>query len=575
MKTETTTQSKNRFCSSCGTPLTEGVLFCSHCGKKIETQAPAPLVGEAPAAESLDVGQAVENIVQPIATPAVKKPKKKPQVKKIAKIVRASILVALSLLMCIFAFLPIFTYEIDLEDLLGSFGGNASIDEDLEWKVTPIDTIVFLTDSFHSETEEELEDSELYEDMEETEEALTEWISDYNEDDGIDREGHRLFRKLTYYSFRLILRSEESAFSVDLLVCAILSLIYVLLGIALFVFSVLRLLGTVLPVRLGFEKTLRRLLCAVMPVVLLHRVVLNVLFDDYVMENYVQTGSGFAYAVLALSLVGVLILMLEKLIFEGKRPKLSHVIKASVSFVLIIIAVCVSFAPIFTGAVNVEFSNKTKKTELKKGLPLGYLSTLNIVSEIDGEESEDLEYYETWFDSGKTAMKEELSEQLSEFEDYTTGSFKRGEANEHHVSFLTKLAMSGGSPAAIRAFSFVTLLYYLAIAALGVLLWRDLLFFATLDGAKHTALLEKIFAGIFSVAGLVLVIVFICIVQNRISYFRLGSMYGFGIGAGAVSFVVFSILAVACPTARAKKAKTLPPEPADPAENLGSAEVAI
>ncbi len=556
-------QTNARFCPSCGTPLAAEALFCGHCGKRLDAEAS---VAPTPPPEPVEV---------PVAVPVIRRPKKKADVKKIGGIVRASLLVALSLLMCIFSFLPIFTYEVDVEELMGV---NVGIDEEMKASFSPIDTVVFLFDSFHSETMEELEDSELNEQLEETGDDLFEWITiDYDEDEGIDAEGHALFQKFIKLSFRLSARSEDSPFSVDLLLCAILSIVYMLLGVALFVFSVLRLLGTVLPVKLGFEKTLRRLLCAVMPVVLLHRVALSVVLDDYAAEYFVRSGSGFAYWVLALSLIGVLILMLEKLILEGKRPKISHIIKASVSLVLIIVALSVSFAPMLTGAVNVEFSNKEKKTELKKGLPLGYFTVLSVVGDAEDEEVKDVEYYEEWFESGKTAMQDDLYAQLNGFEDYTTGEFKKGAANGHHVEFLTQLSMSGGSPSAMGIFSLVTLVYYLAIACLLLLLWRDLLFFATLDGAKPTALIEKILAGVFTVASFALTLVFIFIVKNRITYFGIGTTYGFGIGAGAITFLIFSILAIACPTARVKKAKTPPTLPVEPAEatDTESAEVAI
>ena len=83
----------NNFCAFCGKPILEDAPFCPYCGKKIHTQR------------------------KPI------------NVKHIAKIVRASTLVLLSFLMFIFAFFPVYTYSIDVEEF---WGINIGLKEDIK-----------------------------------------------------------------------------------------------------------------------------------------------------------------------------------------------------------------------------------------------------------------------------------------------------------------------------------------------------------------------------------------------------------------------------------------------------------
>ena len=220
----------SKFCINCGTSLVDEAKFCSACGHKqptfTEQTETTPTIEQFVTQRVEPIYQDTPNFIEYGSDKQLNKVEKKKT--KIINLIKLITLSTLSLVMFIMAFLPIYKVEQKIS------GEKVSV------SINAIDNVIFMFDSFHSETYDELEDSDLYYQLEELEEEVEDI---YEEDGEITPEVQRIISKYAKIFARLNLRSEDVSTTPSIITNGIISLTYLVISAITFIFAVIKLLA--------------------------------------------------------------------------------------------------------------------------------------------------------------------------------------------------------------------------------------------------------------------------------------------------------------------------------------------
>ncbi len=523
---------ENRKCVACGTEISENAVFCETCGMKQPepdrygsscAYCGAELVPES--AFCANCGMRTEGRA---ADPEVPKDAGARKTEKIKPIVLAGVTWLLSTVMLVMAFFPVATYN--FSDLAGLEG--------FELSFSPVDHVVLLFDSMKSLDDEDLAESDLVEEMEELGEDFSAEIYGQSiaEYDDMDRDAQKMFEELMFLTLRLAMSSEEADGSMGpfLATATVLSLLYILAALALFVVSLFYLLSAI--GLLGKKKTqgLKNATLALLfalPMLLLARwVAENVLWSP--------TGNSDLTATSVIVLVLSVLAFVMYVVFEalgGARYTTRVLVPRLISSVLAVLLIGAVFMPAVSVKIKEQFEGRTTKKEAVVSLPPALLGSL-LVGDSDGEMYDEMQ---TLQDSEEYA--EEL-EYAFDFSYYTRKDVEKGVANVDVFYAMFVIGAPYGFHGFSWAFAQVALLMTLIVLMAAAILWQNALYFA---GGKPSAvflMILKSVAFVLTLAALVLVIVFVILLSYYLDNdLPDGARFSIAIGAGIIMAAVVAL----------------------------------
>ncbi len=503
-------------CPVCGTQISVDAVFCSDCGTHLEKEEPkqkvcrkCKLIFSAEKRFCLRCGEALiekDNLF-----------KKKTQ-KDWFSIVKQLVLPLVALLFLVFSFLPIFQW--DLADQLNA-------DDKIPIRFSVIDNIAIMFDVAIDDSAEDIQDSRLYETLEDIMEEIEDReIDPTDEDENLSRSDKRLLAKFIKISMRLTLQSEASKLTAKYVVSAVVSFLYICFAISFFVFALLEAIFTIK----GKEnnKNISKKLLAFTP--------FAILITFFVNKNIVFTPTKMSLNIVPLIVVisYIIAYTIIKLIRE-KKNTVKTIIFKSVSVILSFVIVCFIFGGFFNVNVKGVFKNGTEERTAETTLDINYY--LN--HEMDGETLENLI---------EASQHEKIKTILSTLPSlFSAKEIRDGEANTNFSSALLTIATYMFEDVTVV----LALLYYVVLL---------LAVFAGIYGANVLASMmtvtkceKNIFnfiasgvTTVFAIATFVLNTLFVVSINNQVRIFKMAKEFYCNISATSVVLLVFSILSFLC-----------------------------
>lgn len=528
---------ETKFCTFCGEKLPVQARFCSACGAEQLIVEKSVLNHEEPIEENKatfdsDASSCCEddnwknNRMNHI--PAEKQKSKKSY--SAIEWVSCALTLALSIVLLVMAFLPITVYRTEAMFPI----------EGMEFRVSAIDRVVLFFTSLHSMDAEELQDSDL---MDEMEECIDEFENEFGshvpeEYSKLSYKERDLINRYVILALRIAGMSEDSVTTPDSVVDLILVLLYFFVVLALLVFSALRLLAMF---GLDFirESTLCKwqiaLFCAIPPIVAaLH-------------FNGMTFGLDFALAggaITTLILSGILIVYHAIVAVLASKIRWNRAtVMRLISLIAMIILMVTAFTPVMATEVRAVFSGKESRRTETMWLDVSYFSNWYL-SENRLDEYEELHSTVTL-----DVFEQNIADAVEEFSAYTVKEVREGDANISNVQVLNALGM----PRAFHEFSWLfaltTLLYVIAFLAMGLCMWQNLVYFTGGRYCSVVALIGKIFVCLFVALAVALIITFVVLMSSFIDeYLPSGYSYGIDIAAGGIVAVLIAMFHVFWPT---------------------------
>ncbi len=542
---------QTKFCMSCGTKLPIEARFCSACGarqelfedSKAEESVEQPILE----AESLEYAPiddsaaeqefSTNTVPQGNWTPEKEKRESAASLRGVLNWVSCGLALLLSVVMLVMAFLPITTYrsKIPLGDMEG-----------VEVSYSIIDTMVLFFDSLQSLDEEELQDSELMDDIQKCfEECQDEFGNDWpDEYSKLSLQQKSLLNRYLLLVQRWNLTSEDVVTTPDCIAGFVFAILYFVLLAALLVIGILRLLA-MLGIQGLSKSALKKwqiaLFCAV-PMLLFVQFFNTLSFGN---ETLMAGGT-----ITTMILSGILIafhIILAMVVGELKWNR--NTVVRLISAVTMIALMIVAFTPVVATEVRTIFAGKeSKKSETM---------WLNVACFMGGYLSEnEIDDMESLYDSGLEAIVENVGVTLSGFSSYSVRDVRDGKADAINVHVFQALGVGNGFYEVSWLFGIISLLYVLAVLALCLCLWQNLVYFAGGRYCSVIALIGKILAFTFFLVALALIITFVVLMSSYANeYVPRGYSYSVSIAAGAIVACILSVAHMFCP-ARLFKKKT-------------------
>ena len=511
--------SQNNSCPKCNTENTPNARFCCNCGaplegaeKRVCTSCGTELRPIANFCDQCGARYGSENFAY---TPRVKKASSLPFVRRI---ITSSLMLLIAICLCVCAFLPTTVYRFDeIDDL--------NIDEPFSLRMSAIDHLTFLFDSFKNSTEKELEKSNLYD----------KWLESYQDiqsistNDSLSRSEMRDIERFIKLTARLGLASEATSPSARYIMPALSSVLYIafaftFLGISIYDF-----------VRTFTKKEKRKSRC----ISLLCLAPFATLFNFFACQNSLfdfsdglQIKMGMGLLALLISVVGVVWIVLDRIIFEKKRVAIKQTIISSVSIALAMVCMFLALGNAFSISITGKFSGKTaESTETAK---------------IESEFYKEFELNKAALESFDGTTKEDFNNYVKSILRGTAKSFRNGEALLS-VTMSIALTMFWWSGSAMPIYSVIYYVALIAVLLLALLAWRaTVALYNQEPRRRRSAISFAAFALIASVIYLAGNIVFTLLVNMALEKYKLDSIMSAGMVAAPIILVVLAIGALVC-----------------------------
>ena len=523
----------NKICSVCGAQLPEDAMFCPECTKATE-EVLTPVAQEItePTAEEAVTEDAAPAKEAAPARPMIRRKTKRAKIKWISKTVRVSLVALAALIALIFSFLPVAS--------LGMGNVMPVISLDVEFDVSPIDTVVFAVSSFSSYTDEELADTKIGKEAAELEEKMKEMFSFTTDYDDLD-DNDRFEDLLSEYCYKMVimeLMREGKHAPASYYFTAILSIVYILVALAAFVLAVLSLLSHlgVIGGEKGLTTWATRLTTFLPALIIALFAAMSFAYTDGVAE--IDACAGFTLT-LVFTLIAIAYTATERLIFTKDR-NIKALITRCVSIVLAILVIVFATAPI---AVTTIEETDTKKIDY-------YASSFNAFAASDDE-------YKEWEEFNDNASRVEKEEYFADFHysKFTTlnsilatGAVGRA-ANTELITEMIGIKAGKSVGTLFSAFP----LFFMSAVLFGALIMREsLMHLATGKRKKGSLISYRILVALFAILALATAIA-LTILTGALSEMYLPEAYSIGIGHGAICLTVFALLLAATPALNSKK----------------------
>ena len=518
-----------KFCPYCGSHLNADARFCVACGAKQPTDLPSP-------------------ILTPCA-PSVQRNKR--ERKDVLHALRALLVIAVALSMLVTAFLPCFAIlpEKDAYEEMGL--------ENVEFRISAFQAVRLWLDTAKQLDEDELYDSglmldildceiELAEELEEMDEDELERLDEYSE---LPSGARRAFDRMMFLTLRLSMQSEQTATPYSLIALGLLSILYLLLALAAFVFGVLYLLSACGAFESGRFRRMAVSLGLALPMTLIAlRTAMSMTFGP--------NGISFLSAsAVALALGAVLwIACLIFAILEGQMPRARAIlwrIPAAAVAVLLLFAV---EGTVFSVGIKTEFDGDDDKRRVELDQKASFFNAL-LLSDFKYEEIdewvEDMDSYD---------VETDMELRFEKFSFYTKNEVEKGEADELNLEILQRVGACDGFHDTMSVFAILPVLYLMAAMSACAVLWQLLLLTAGERYRRDAVISAKIVGAVAALGALVMLIAYLSTVNGYISDYMPGG-YKLSIGAGIIVSAIVALGAVFCPSRikpREKRQRTVP-----------------
>lgn len=532
----------NRFCIYCGTKIASDAVFCHACGKR---QSAIDEVENAP--QKIDLPEEpCPSCVSEIQAVAAQKPAKQPYKLSIPNIIRNSIILLVALAMMIFAFLPVLDLETEYSNV------------EIDIKLSAVDQIVVLFDSFKNLDAEELLETDLAEKAQDLYEFI--FDSSISDVDDLSDSEERKLAKLCLLLLRMNAQSEDFTAPAVYYISAVFSIIYITNAIALFVFALLNLLAS-LGLLGGAEKSMLKWTTRALtltPVLLI-----TTFFAIYVAmcESIAPGMNDMAIGTLVMSLSTIIMMFVLRMIFTKRDQKLRPVARA-IAATLAIVVICLSFAPVLNASVSTVFSGSQKTRTATIEMSASFF-TVHHVSESTKEQLEDQ------FDDYTTAQKvQNLSDIFEQFKNFTKKDAEGMPGASINNTLLINLLGSKAPGSVLELVSLIGILFIGALVGAALILWQNASYFANGLYSTKVVVTGKVISGVFSLLALATSIVYLVVMRN-LGEIYLPSQYELSISAGVICLAIFAVGSIFCPhKIRTRVTKTEEIANTDPGEAI-------
>ena len=539
---------ERKFCFHCGAQLPAEARFCFQCGTKQQLDfAPSipnedakrageeVILQEEPASCAVDASLLDER-EKASSGKAFVKEKREPKGFALA---RSIIGLAISVLMLIMAFFPVFKVRVEQQNI------------EVPVTLSTIDNMILFIDSFQYLEIDELIDTRLSEDARELSEDLSKEIQRLIEKEGFslqsleydDLSGYAkdLMNRAAILGMRLACQSEEFIPSPMFIIVAVLSLLYILACVAAVVASVVYLLSVVGVLKKqssSVSKITVALLCAVPMMLALFYLAM---FFCY---SFGATGVSLGWAgVVTVISFAVLFagLVTYRFVVSKSRPRLSAIIKHSVSVVVAVVLLVLLTAPVFTTTLEAVFSDKRNERQESFSTNVSFFENLHLtVTESDFSQTISEDYTRGQFDKL-------MEERLDALKSYTAKDFRDGKASAANRQYLIDLGASRGMHEFYWLFYLTSILYLLIAIGACLSLWCHMTWLA---GGSYCYIVDRVAkytSCVCATLALILVIIFIVFIGSYLDGYRYDKFYSIGISAGIIVMSIFAIGSILAP----------------------------
>lgn len=419
------------------------------------------------------------------------------------------ILPFIALLFLVFAFLPIYQFD---------FGKTLDIDTKIPIRYTAIDNIVMLFDAAKNESLEDLQDTRLFNKIEDLNEKI-----ENIEDDNLTNSQKRIVAKVIKLTNRLLLQSEDEKISAYYIINAIISLLYISFAILFFVFSFLH-----------FIRKIKG--CEVKRNLALHLLSFSpfaILLPWFMMKkNEYMTPS---LNIIPLILVSMFIIgfIVFKIIKE-KKFNLKGFIFKTISVTLSIVLICISLSSVFSVEMNGKFkdsnNNRTVKTSFDFSYYLTHETEVELIENlIDNINAEDIRIF---IENIKA--------------NYTAKEVKDGKADEKIKSSLLMTSLFFGKETSI---SFSLMFYLILIFSVFISVFGSNNLYSLLmiekEDKKILNIITSSISIVCSIIFLIFDLVFTISIQAQLENFKI-FYFNCRITATPILLTIFSTLSLVC-----------------------------
>jgi len=518
------------YCHKCGTACSADAKFCTSCGQVLAKSAEQPT--PTPTPQQAAPQQAAPKQTTPKqTTPITSKLKDIPIPEKEKKsILFTGALILLSLILFIFSFCPIMSYETE-------YNG-----EPLTITYSVFDNVSLMFDSFNDLSSSDLRESDLYEEGEDINDELRDILEDYydEDDDRFDYEdfiddNEDLLSDLFKIQLRMAYQSEDYSTTYSDVWAGILGLLYFLLTLALLAASSLHLVFMLIKKNINLLRIAIILLCCVPASLLVLYYFSGIRFHS----GNVDTGMT-ACAVLSLifSLLAIAALVAFRVIKNFNQQTLISAGAGALSSLLVL---CMLFVPVFSASVEGEFSGRSSKREVSLSLDSGFYETLT--------QDEFAEKMEDRLEDERYEKKTYATNKISNFFDYTKKEVESGDANSTNYEVASILFSINGGISSAGIFSFSMFIYLILALAAGAVLTLNLIQLTVGFYNKKILKIAMLASGASALVLLIMAIIAVIVVNSSISDFHIKN-YSFGIGAGTILALIFAVAPIFLPDKR-------------------------
>ena len=466
-----------------------------------------------------------------------------------AEVVKRSFILALSILLVVSAFLPMFTVKADMYDL--------EMDVEVDVEFDAIDGVVMAVDAMHMLNDEEMEESEL---VSTSDEDIYQVVMMLLSGKRIDK----LISDECKSQIRLNLRSEDTPFEPAYIGVALLCIVYMLSAVCALIFSALAFVSLFTDKIRDLHKVSVKTLIAV-PLLLVLASMSFVSAYGLVWPNSSMALTAFQTVVLCIVFAVALGLVLYRIFAEGVKYSVGFVMKRCCSLVLAIVVLVAAFLPVIVTTVDTVFDQKEKKVEAHTAVSSAIFSELNL------SEDEAKAIVETR--KTKNAIDQEIKAMYSNISIYKKINYERGEVYEN-VSILSRLVLGYGLYEISWLFGMGGLCVILAALGATIVIWQNLVaLMCEYSPRKRWTIPAKVIAVLGAVVVLALSMMVAYVASFNADSIDL--QYSVSVGVAPVIAVVAAI-AVACipmgSPRRRRSAEQIYAEPSVAAQDAGIEE---
>ena len=530
-----------KLCGKCGNSAPDEALFCSACGAQLSEYD-----GDAEEVRRDEEAQARPAESAPVAEAWVEPKVNKRTVRlPVVSLVRNFVIMAVAIVMMIGAFMPFSAVRSkDLSGgMLGILRDSEMLDEmdDMNFTITTVDAIALLFDSTVDLELQDLEDSAVYEQLEELSEEL-----EYLDEDDLEHlsaKEKRTFKELYRLTLRLMMQLDYISPTAGIFASAILGVLYMALCAALIVFSLLNLLasfGLFGNSRAKIYKTTLALLTAV-PVSILATFFAFSSFDGGRL-------GGMAWTCLVISALCILLVAVLRYVFSKKETGKVIALRA-VTAAMALAIFCLAMAPVFTVSYKTE-SRSGRRVTAKYSYGAEFFDDFVLTEE-------KYESYEDMLDMSKSEKKGYMENLLNGFSRMEKKEITGDAGKLYNGSIIVDLMGITMLPPFLGLMSVGLLPFLLLALSALALLWQNLYFFASGNYVRPVANTAKICTAVFAVVSLAMGIVLVSVISANARVY-MTSAYTVGISAGVIILTVVSMVPLFLSSGITPKVKKAP-----------------